>query len=963
MTEDRVSPAAPPPSPRAGVPWFLLLPFFLSGATSLALEVAWAKALSYLLGVDLYASATVVTAYMAGIGLGAYLSGHLPLPWRHSPLTYAVLQGIIGIFGIVSVPVFHATQPLFALLHGLSVESAAGFLFLRFLVVFGLMLVPATFMGMTLPILAGVGQDHSYGGFARWAGLLYGVNTVGAVAGTLVAGFGLIPWMGLTATCRWAGLADLGIGAVVLWYGRHWSKEATRREPHIAPTARVSPGGQSPAWPPVAVGLPFLISGMAALILEMAWFRLLAQILGPSVHAFAVMLAVYLLGIGLGSVLAAAVVRRIPDAKTALGIGMVYVALAALATRLYLNTLPLLYGRLFLRLSAETFSIGHLLTQGAVATLLIAPVTLGLGFLFPLATRASSAEARPGVAMDDAPVGGLLFLNTMGGVAGCLLAGFELLPRQGVSGTLAMTAGLLFCPAAALVLRAEGWGARRRWGSALAGGAVAGLLLLLAPPTDQAVMTAGVYAEMLNRDAFRDRLARGGGQVFGGDLIFVQEGVNNVVAVVANRYGDGNLTLHLSGHWEATTEFFGRVHLHMLGHLPVLFARQAESAAVIGLGMGITTGSLLRHPTLRHVDVAEIEPAVVAAAPLYDFTNHRALSDPRTRLILMDGRSLLTYADQAYDVITVDPIHPYVSGSGNLYSEDFYRIVRSRLNPGGIFCQWLPMGAISPAAFDTVLASLRSVFPHLALFTFFQQGVVLASVEPLRIPWGELEARFAAPPVRTAFAELDILTPLNLIASLAGAGRQIDAYLAGYDHRATDDNVWLEHRIAVDVFDRRLPNIASRLQQRVPADGRAALAEMLPGIPLDALEKVLANPARPTEERFRRALAAQANGNVAVMEAELWAVMEDVASPRYYDAGLTLAWHLEALGRSREALAVLRRLQKHFPAFPEPYRQEAVVHRRAGREESARETLRRGLTYSPGDRHLREMLSRSSPPA
>jgi spermidine synthase len=959
MKKERAPQALPPPSRRAAIPWFLLLPFFFSGATSLVLEVAWSKVLSYLLGVDLYASATVVTAYMAGIGLGAYLSVRLPHPWRHSPLTYALLQAIIGLFGMMSVPLFRATQPLLAVLYGLSFANAALFLLLRFLVVFSLMLLPATLMGMTLPILAGVGQDRSGAGFARWAGLLYGVNTVGAVAGTLAAGFGLIPWLGLNATCRWAGLADLAIGGVVLVYGRRLLREATRRKAHTAPAPSVSEAAQNPAWPPLAVGLPFLLSGMAALILEMDWFRLLSQMIGPSVHAFAVMLAVYLLGIGLGSLLAAGVVRRIADARAALGLGMVYVALAALGTRLYLNALPLMYGRLFLRLSAETFTIWHLLAQSAVAALAIAPVTLGLGFLFPLAIRACSAEVGPAAEMDGAPVGGLLFLNTMGGVVGCLLAGFEFLPRLGVSGTLVVTAGMLLCPAAMLLLTARHWGALRRRGVALAGLAAAGLLMFLAPPTDQAVMTAGVYAEMLNRDAFRQRLAQGGGQVFGGDLIFVQEGINNVVAVVANRYGDGNLTLHLSGHWEATTEFLGRIHLHMLGYLPVLFARQAESAAVIGLGTGITTGSLLRYPTLRRVDVAEIEPAVVAATPLYNFINHRPLADPRTRLFLIDGRSLLTYGDQTYDVISVDPIHPFVAGSGNLYSEDFYRIVRSRLNPGGIFCQWMPLGVVSPEAFDTMLATLRSVFPHLALFTFFHEGVVLASAEPLRIPWSELAARFSAPPMRTAFAKLDIHTPFNLVAFLAGAGRQIDAYLAGYDHRNTDDNVWLEHRIAVDAFDRRLRNLAERLQERIPSDDRAALVQMLPGIPLDTLERELASLTHHTEEHLRRAMAAQASGNGAVMEAELKAVMEDVASPRFYDAGLLLVRHLDAAGRSTEALAVLRRLEKRFPAFPKPYRLEAAVLRRGGREEAAREALRRGLAFCPGDRRLREKLSQS----
>ncbi len=362
-------------------------------------------------------------------------------------------------------------------------------------------------------------------------------------------------------------------------------------------------------------------------------------------------------------------------------------------------------------------------------------------------------------------------------------------------------------------------------------------------------------------------------------------------------------------------------------------------------------------PAGHNGPLTEIEPAVVAAAPLFDFVNHRPLADPRTRLILMDGRSHLTYGDQTYDIISVDPIHPFVAGSGNLYSEDFYRIARSRLNPGGIFCQWIPLGGISPEAFDTVLATLRGVFPHLGLFTFFGEGVVLASAEPLQIPWRELEARFLAPPVRADFAAVDILTPFNLIAFLAGAGRQIDAYLAGYDHRTTDDNVWLEHRLAVDAFDRRLRLMTGRLQERMPSDGRAALVQMVPGIPLNTLDRELAGLVRPTEEHFRRAMAAQASGNGAMMEVELKAVMEDVASPRFYPAGLALAQYLDAEGRSSEALEVLHNLQWRFPAFPDPYRLEVVIQRRGGREEAAREALRRGMTYNPGDQRLPEMSS------
>jgi predicted membrane-bound spermidine synthase len=933
------------------IPWFLLLPFFLSGATSLVLEVAWSKVLSYLLGVDLYASATVVTAYMAGIGLGAYLSVRLPHPWRHSPLTYALLQGIIGLFGVMSVPLFHGTQPLLSVLHGLSFERASLFLFLRFLIVFGLMLVPATLMGMTLPILAGVGHDRSRGGFARWTGLLYGVNTVGAVAGTLSAGFGLIPWLGLDSTCRFAGLADIGIGVAVLWYGRGLLGELRSPKSSVGPTKLKVGLVQSRAWPPVAIGLPFLLSGMAALVFEMDWFRLLSQIIGPSVHAFAVTLGVYLLGIGLGSLLGASAVRYVSDARAALGLGMACVALIALGTRLYLNTLPLMYGRLFLWLSSDTFTMWNLLIQGAVAALAIMPVTLGLGFLFPLATHACSTEGFSGEGTEDAPVGGLLFLNTLGGGVGCLLAGFGLLPRLGVSGTLAFTAGMLLCAATVLVMTARHWHPPRRWGVAVAGVVVGAMLMFLAPPADQAALTAGVYAEMLNRDKFKQLLARGDGEVFGGDLIFLQEGINNVVTVVANRYGEGELTLHLSGQWEASTDLLNRVHLNMLGHLPMLFARQAKSAAVIGLGSGITTGSMLCHPTLQRLDLMEIEPAVVAAAKLYDFINHRPLEDPRTRLILMDGRSELTYGNRTYDVISVDPIHPLVSGSGNLYSEDFYRIVRSRLNPGGIFCQWMPL-TLSQKAFDTILATQRNVFPHLALFTFFGEGVVLASVEPLRIPWTELAARFSAPRVRADFASLDILTPFNVVGFLAGADRQIDVYLGSLDRRNTDDNVWLEHRIAADIFDsgpRKIP---------WPLPGsHAALADLLPGIPMGTLDRELESLARPTEQHFQRAMTARANGDTASLVVELEAVLEDVASPLYYEAGMALAYHLEEAGRQSEALSILSDLQKRFPAFPEPYRFEGMLLQRAGQGEAARNALRRGITYCPRDPRLHDLLS------
>ena len=176
---------------------------------------------------------------------------------------------------------------------------------------------------------------------------------------------------------------------------------------------------------------------------------------------------------------------------------------------------------------------------------------------------------------------------------------------------------------------------------------------------------------------------------------------------------------------------------------------------------------------------------------------------------------------------------------------------------------------------------------------------MLASVEPLQRPWQEFEARFATPAVRSALSKLDILTPFNLAAFLVGAEQQIAAYLGGNDHRNTDDNVWLEHRLARDAFDRHLPNAADRLDERLRSDDHAIVAQLLPGLPMDTLRRELASLTRNTEAHFQRALAAQAGGKIAATEGELRAVLEDPVSPRYYEAGLKLANFYASTGRKR----------------------------------------------------------------
>ena len=931
--------------------FLFLICFFGSGATSLSLEVAWSKELSYLLGVDLYASTTVVTAYMAGLGLGAILAARYCRWSKVSILSYAVLQMLIGVCGIVSIPLFRSTHPVFSLLYDTLSLNSELFLLARFMVVLVLMMIPVTMMGMTLPIVVGASFDDGKKHFETVAGLFYGINTIGAVTGTLLTGFWLVPSIGILKTCMLAGMFDLLIGISAFWFHKSVlskSKLATTLSdnPQKRQQFELHRPPSSQPWYLSRTGLVFLLSGMVALSFEICWFRLLVQVIGPSVHAFSIMLAVYLFGIGLGSVLGAIWIRRVRQPKTAMGILLLIVGLGTLTTLFYANQLPIWYARLFLQISKKTFSVWHLLIQSISAGLLILPATLPLGALFPVVTRVYNDERASEHHRLEPSVGQLYFLNTVGAVAGCLITGFWLIPLLGVSPTLKIGSGIVLGLAAAVFLTIP---TRAQFIRLAYGGLslATGLILMASVPAfDQFVLNTGIYTEMFSQE-FKEKMATQKSAVTPGHLLFIDEGINSSVAVIANKFGGGNLTLHIAGHWVATTEFHGRLHLHLLGHLPMLLAQQIERAAVIGLGTGITAGAILQYPQLKKLDIFEIEPGVVEAARFYEYINHSPLQDPRTTLYTVDGRSRLTYHPTVYDVISADPIHPLSAGSGNLYSVDFYRIIASRLRQGGIFCQWIPLGGISPMSYTTILSSIHTAFPYMALFSFFGESVILASMQPIQLPWEEHLRRYYSENVREDFESLDMLTPFNLFAFFEGGQDHLGEYLTGHTHTTTDDNVWLEHRMAFDVFDRSLKTLIFEIRKSIKKEGYESLVQMLPGIPVDRLDRELASLSKDGDRYFKKAVEAFNRKDYRKMEVFSRRAFADLNSKYFYQAGLALAYCLRRTDRLNEALAVLKRLETFHPALEEAYQAEAVIHAHQGRQELAKDAVQRGLMFNP----------------
>ncbi len=851
--------------------WLLGVCFFLSGCNGLVLEVTWSKELSYILGNTLYAVSTVVAAFMGGLALGSALIARYGARFQRPLRTYFLLQLGVSLCGIASIPLFRATTPLFRALYQASEPGNGFFLMARFAAVFGLMLLPVMLMGMTLPVVvAAFGRSKK--SYDLEAGMLYGVNTLGAVIGTLAAPFILIPALGILRTCVVAGVADLAVAAIALALDRRIGViEDLRRaqakpaeDPaYPSPRGRILAGWTQRQW---SVGILFGISGGVAMLYEVGWFRLLGLTLGPSVYAFAVMLAIYLVGIGAGSAFAARWAARTRFGGLAAMAGLeALLALIGLLGLCLSNALPGANAGIFRWAVPHVGRSAFVLSQMGVAAILVLPPCLIMGALFPFVVRAVREAGRD--AAPEATVGRLYVLNTSGGIVGSLLAGFLLLPALGVWKTLAVAGILSATIGAALAFLAAGRASRIRWGAPIGMLAGAALLVAVAPDLNLALFNQGPYREVY-RGSKRPSEADGAAQ-----LIYQREGINTAVAIF--RYF-GSATLYVGGKPDASTNPGDLQTQSFLGHLPVLFCREPRNVAVVGYGSGATVGAVLTHPEVRRVDVLEIEQAVIDASPYFESINQAPFLDPRTRLIVEDGRVHLTYADALYDVITSEPSNPWMAGISNLFTADFYQIVGRRLAPGGIFAQWIQNYDISQKSFQTILGSLHEAFPHLVVFQPIPGDfIVLASKQPIAVPWEEFSRRAGGEEASASLRRTDITSPLQLGFFLVGPEKQTIEVARGASTRNTDDNAWLEHRMPIEMIRSASGQEASedvsyqlyRLGQKQRL--RATLA-MLPGVPLDdlALEVVRfpyrwePNPSIPREvdDRWGEFRALQLSG-------------------------------------------------------------------------------------------------------
>jgi spermidine synthase len=761
----------------------VLLCFFLSGIAGLIYEVAWTKALGLVFGHSVYAIATVLAAFMAGLAAGSAYIGR----WgdRHTqPLRlYAWIEIFVAATAALSLLGLDAVRVLYVAAYH-SVSSSMPLLeALRFAGSVLVLFVPTFLMGGTLPVLVAA-VTRSSSEMSMRLGRLYWVNTTGAVVGALAAGFLLLPWVGLRLTVGTAVLCNLLAGSLALTCARRLT--GPRPESPVKEAAHGS--ASSVVRTPTFLLVAFAVVGATSMAYEISWTRLLSTTLGSSTYAFTIMLATFLAGIALGS--------RLFEARAARS-KVVSVATFA-KTQIYIGLggmifLPL-YGRMpafawwMVSATHKEFS-GLLLTQFVVCGLAMLPAALVFGFNFPAVTALISGVEKL-ESTHSAGVGRACAANTLGAILGSVATGFWLVPWLGSFRVVAFTAAVNLLLAVYLLTRHT-----PRRASELVGSLALALIAALAGWTGFLYDPALANFSIANHPEANPPHISAYQLAHSTDLLYSEDGFNASIAVTR---GEDIVALKTNGKTDASTVDI--ISQLMLGHLGEVFGKSPRRVLVIGFGSGMTVSAVARYPDVERIDCVEIEPAVLHATPYLQSLNRGVLADPRVHIIVDDARNFLFTARDQYDLIISEPSNPWIAGIASLFTDEFYAQARTRLAPGGMLLQWVQGYSLFSQDVKMILATLSPHFAQVSVWRGAQGDfLILAQTDRSQLNFDRMRRLWELPGLRVDYDMLGLTRPEGLIAYHL----LDDADLRGLVAAAplnTDDRTRLEYRAPLAIF-------------------------------------------------------------------------------------------------------------------------------------------------------------------
>ena len=699
--------------------------FFLSGLCGLIYEILWTRMTEEIIGSAPFSISIILTVFMGGLGLGSYLAGRV-IDRIESPLAlvkvYGLLELVIGGYALLIPLLLEAVLPLQAFLYNGWYQHFIIYNLLTFITCAAVFCVPVVCMGATLPILCRfyIGRLAHLG---TRAGRLYALNTIGAAVGSILCGFFLIYRLGMPATLAAAVSINAAIGlcCVLLGFkakirladgrtGKSASKEKPSR-PAGDDRPKAHPAEVQAAW------LIFAVSGFCSMACEVIWTRLLGLIVGPTTYSFTIVLATFITGLALGSMVFGYWADRTKSSLKSLLFTQAAAAVLVLIVSQLLGNSQFFFAKLIFTFK-EHFGLLNLLKAAVLFLLMILP-TFFFGATFPLVGKICT----PSVAGVGRAIGFAYMLNTIGSMCGPLVAGFLFIPIFGKEWGLKAVASLqlLTC---FLVISALLWKRRFKLSQLgwIAPPIMAGLVLcFFYPAWSHRLLSVSKYQDF---EKIRPTLIGSGwleSFLYGpnllertekSELVFYGEGVGGFTTVVkfSDAMGNINYAMANSGKTDASSRNDMQTQT-LLGHFPMLCHDRPQTVMVIGLASGITGGEVLHYPVER-LDILEINEQVVAASRLFVPWNNRVLSDPRTRLIIQDARAHLQLTDQTYDVIISEPSNPWMAGLAALFTREFFAQARDRLTAEGVFVQWMHAYQMDWETFSLVGRTFAEVFPN-----------------------------------------------------------------------------------------------------------------------------------------------------------------------------------------------------------------------------------------------------------
>jgi spermidine synthase len=749
---------------RTGV---LLALFVGSGCSALIYEICWLQQLGLVLGATSVSLSILLTSFMGGMCFGSLALPRLVSPERHPLRVYAVLELLIGACGLAIL----WAMPLVSQVYCWVAWPGSGDLAARAVVALTLLLPPTFLMGATLPAVARWVKATQSG--LSDLGFFYGANTLGAVVGSLLAGLWLLPFFDVVVATCVAAAINISV-AVSAWllarrntasHRPSGMRQDSRSEssPHESSPHEVV--GEQPSFRArqfaSASYLVVGFSGMTALGAEVVWTRWLGLLFGPTTYTFSILLAVFLSGLGIGSWGGAWLARRMRRPGHVLAVTqLLLVAAIPFGAFMIVDVLPYwLHARdatqpLWVRMSLD-------LVRALAAFL---PATILWGASFPLAVAAVGEEGRDSARL----VGGLYAANTLGAIAGTVLVSLVAVPlvdgrfAQQLLTIVAGLSGIVMLIASA---QRMGWQGVMK----LVGGCVAcGVAVFFVPAVPKGLLAYGRTVERwpTTREYF-----------------FVGEGLDS--PVVVSESAEGFRCFHVAGKVEATNSPTDMRTQRLLGHLPAMVHPKPRSVLVIGCGSGMTTGTFLLHPSVERIVLCEMEPNVIhTARQFFASENGGVLDNPKLEIVIDDARHFLATTKETFDIITADPIHPWVRGAASLYTAEFYKLCRSRLTPQGVVTQWVPLYESNPAAVKCELATFLQVFPRASLWSGQNLAtgydlVVVATIGDQEISPRTLSGRMRTnPALQRSLREIGLPNAEALLSRFAVDGSILNEWLS-----------------------------------------------------------------------------------------------------------------------------------------------------------------------------------------